>query len=365
MTLLCWLFWISAGLLVYCYAIYPCMLFAMARFFPHPVLKGAITPSVTILIPAHNEQKIIRQKIDNTLSLDYPRDKVDILVVSDGSTDDTALIAGSYSDRGVSLLSYPERRGKVPALLDALKHASGEIVVFSDASGMLGPEALREMASDFADPRVGCVCGYYRSSGLEMEGKHGELAYWGYEFSLKKAESRFWTLLGATGAMYAARRELIVAPPLDTINDDFVIPARITLRGFRTVLESGAVVDDYDPHMGNFRSRVRVAAGNWQQMVYLKGLLSPARPLVCWQFISHKLIRMLTPVLVLLLLASLISVAPLCSAAVLCVLAAAASPLGKLLGKPRVLIIKGMEGCAASLWGMVIFIFNRRALTWK
>jgi cellulose synthase/poly-beta-1,6-N-acetylglucosamine synthase-like glycosyltransferase len=320
---------------------------------------------VTVLIPAHNEAKIIGRKIENTLALDYPADRMEALLISDGSSDGTDKIAASYAGAGITAIAFPERRGKLKALLEALPRASGDVLVFSDASGMLRPDALREMVSNFADPRVGCVCGYYRSPALAKRGEEGELAYWDYEFAIKRAESRFSTLLGATGAMYAVRRKAFIPPDPDTINDDFVIPALVTLNGLRTVLEERSIVDDCDPRMGDFKRRVRVAAGNWQQTFSLRRLLSPLRPLVCWQFVSHKLLRMVSPLLMIAALASMTAVLPRLAAALATIMALAAIPWGR--GESRAVhaaVKKFIEANAAGLCGMGLFFVRPKALKW-
>lgn len=366
MTLSCGILYISIALMVYCYAIYPCIVLLLAHLFPHPVRKADETPVVTILVPAHNEATIIQKKIENTLALEYAPGRMEVLLISDGSDDGTERIAARYAGPGVDVVAFPERRGKLRALLDALPRARGDILVFSDASGMLRPNALRAMVSNFADPQVGCVCGYYRSTALERRKAAGELIYWDYEFAIKRAESRLSTLLGATGAMYAVRREVFVPPDPDTINDDFVIPALVTLSGFRTVLEERAVVDDCDPHMGNFKSRVRVAAGNWQQLFSLRGLLSPRNPLVCWQFVSHKLLRMVTPLLMIAALVSMIVVAPGPAVALILLVSLAAIPWRRGSGGVvRAAAGKFIEGNAAGFCGMVVFFLRPGTLKWS
>lgn len=366
MTFLHWVLMISAGLIIYCYFIYPCVVFLLARLFPRPVRKGDETPMVTVLIPAHNEAMIIRRKIENTLALDYPPGRMEALLISDGSDDGTEKIAASRAGPGVTVIAFPERRGKLKALLAALPRARGDIFVFSDASGMLRPDALREMVSNFADPRVGCVCGYYRSPALARRGEEGELVYWDYEFAIKRAESRFSTLLGATGAMYAVRRAAFTPPDPDTINDDFVIPALVTLNGFRTVLEERAVVDDCDPRMGDFKRRVRVAAGNWQQAFSLPGLLSLRKPLVCWQFVSHKLLRMASPLLMIVALASMVAVSPRLAAALAALMALAIVPWRRGgLSAVRAAGRKFIEANAAGLCGMALFFIRPGALKWN
>jgi biofilm PGA synthesis N-glycosyltransferase PgaC len=366
MLIALWLLLISAVLIVYCYFLYPLMVIFLARYFPKPVRKEAVRPVVTILIPAHNEGKIIREKIENSLALDYPRDRIEIIVVSDGSTDETADIAREYGGRGVTTLAFRKRRGKVASLIDAIPRTTGEILLFSDASGMLRPDALYEMVSNFADEEVGCVCGYYRSPGLAGVKKRGELLYWDYEFAIKRAESQWETLLGATGAMYAVRKNLFIPPKIDTINDDFVIPALLVLGGHRTVLEERAVVDDTDPHMGAFGSRVRVAMGNWQQLVYLKKLLSPFRPRICWIFLSHKLIRMLVPLLVLLAFVSLIVLLPFAAVFIGVIMLLAALTRKEEGGSlPLGALRKFFTGNVAGLCGMVLYVTGRGRVRWK
>jgi cellulose synthase/poly-beta-1,6-N-acetylglucosamine synthase-like glycosyltransferase len=321
---------------------------------------------VTVLIPAHNEAKIIRRKIENTLALDYPEGRMEVLLISDGSDDGTDEIAASFSGPGVTAIAYPERRGKLKALLAALPRARGDILVFSDASGMLRPAALREMVSNFADPRVGCVCGYYRSPALAKRGEGGELAYWDYEFAIKRAESRFSTLLGATGAMYAVRRGAFVTPDSDIINDDFVIPALVTLNGYRTVLEECAIVDDCDPRMGDFKRRVRVAGGNWQQTFSFPGLLSPRNPVVCWQFVSHKFLRMVSPLLIIGVLASVAVILPWLAVLLMIFMVLMVVPWGKgASGGIGAAGKKFIEANLAGLCGMALFFIRPSALKWN
>ncbi|MDD5557266.1 MAG: glycosyltransferase family 2 protein [bacterium] len=367
MTAFRWVFWVSAALIAYCAVVYPLLLLLLARLFPRPVRKGPATPDVAVVIPAHNEEKVIARKIENTLALDYPPGRLRVVVVSDGSTDATAEIAGGYASRGVSVIRFPEQRGKVPALLDAVPRIRCEVLVLSDASGMLRPDALREAVANFADPAVGCVCGTYASPGLAAGGRRGELLYWDYEFAIKRAQSRAGTLLGATGAMYAVRRELFVPPPPGTINDDFVIPALVVLAGHRAVLEERAVVDDYDPRHGNFASRVRVSAGNWQQLVILRGLLSPSRPAVAWQFLSHKVLRMAMPLLILAAAASALALSPRAAAAALLLFGCAALPWRgpRPLRTASSAARKFAAGNAAALYGMLVFLLMPGRLRWN
>ncbi len=357
---------VSVVLIGYCYLLFPAILLVLARLFPKPVRKGNLKPHLSILIPAHNEAEIIGRKIENTLSLNYPSERMEIIVISDGSTDDTARITKDYEGKGVKLISFAERHGKVPSLLSALQQARGEIIVFSDASGMLHPDALMEAVSNFADETVGCVSGYYKSPGLLKSGRRGELLYWDYESAIRRAESRWATLLGATGAMYALRRDIFVAPRQDTINDDFVIPALLVLKGFRAVLEEKAVVNDLDPGMGDLMSRMRVAAGNWQQLFFLKGLLSPFRPKLCWLYWSHKFLRMLVPLLLVIIFICLILSFPITVTCVAVILLIGALLRGE--GRGGLIFAawrKFLAGNIAGLYGMLIYIFKRGRLRWR
>ena len=291
------LFWVSAFLVVYPYLVFPSLLMLMRRVIPRPPRKAPIEPTVSMLVAAYNEADVIAAKIENALAIDYPPDRLETVVASDGSTDATTAIAAHYDDgKRVRLLAFPVNRGKLATMNDAVRQLSGEILVFSDASSMITPESLRVLVSNFADPSVGAVSGAYlvRNPGQSALGKQEDF-YWRFETSLKAAEADVSSTLGAHGSLYAIRRELYPFPEKGVINDDFVIPMRIVARGYRTVYEPAAVAIEEAQEMEGFRRRVRIGSGNIQQLSELPRLLMPPRPLPLFFFLSHKVSRLLVP----------------------------------------------------------------------
>lgn len=291
------LFWTSAFLVVYPYFVYPALLALLRRVRPRPPRKAPIEPTVSVLVAAFNEEDVIAAKIENSLALDYPASRIEIVVVSDGSSDATNAIAAKYADgRRVRLVAFPVNRGKLAAMNDAIPELTGEIVVFSDASSMLNPESIRVLVSNFADPAVGAVSGAYlvRNPARSALGPQEDF-YWRFETSLKAAEAELSSTLGAHGALYAIRRELYPFPERGVINDDFVIPLRIVARGYRAVYEPGAVAVEEAHEMEGFRRRVRITSGNIQQLRELPRLVMPPRALPLFFFVSHKAMRLLVP----------------------------------------------------------------------
>jgi len=268
---------------------------------------------LAFIIPAFNEEAVVEAKIRNTLSLDYPKDKLEILIASDGSTDRTVEIARALPDPRIMILDFPDRRGKLSVLKDALSRASGEIVVFSDTSAILAPDALSRLLENFSDETVGCVSGRYIVSN-EMakvqDGRSaGEKGYFEFEVFQRKKESLFYTTLGAHGAFYAIRRILSPDIPANIINDDFVIPMLIVKSGFRTVYEEKALVYEYHQASidGEFKRRTRISHGNFQQIAFLKSMLGISRPRVSFVFWSHKVLRAFQPLSLAVILIAPIS----------------------------------------------------------
>lgn len=291
------LFWTSAFLVVYPYLVYPSLLALLRRVMPRPPRKAPIEPAVSLLVAAFNEEDVMAAKIENSLALDYPADRLEIVVASDGSSDGTNAIAARYADgQCVRLVAFPVNRGKLAAVNDVIPQLTGEIVVFSDASSMLSPESIRALVANFADPAVGAVSGAYlvRNPARSALGKQEDF-YWRFETSLKAAEAELSSTLGAHGALYAIRRQLYPFPEPGVINDDFVIPLRIVARGYRAVYEPGAVAVEEAHEMEGFRRRVRIATGNIQQLRELPRLLVPPRALPLFFFVSHKAMRLLVP----------------------------------------------------------------------
>jgi cellulose synthase/poly-beta-1,6-N-acetylglucosamine synthase-like glycosyltransferase len=301
-------FWGCAAVVLYAYAGYPVLIFLAARLWPAAaVRKKEITPAVTLVIVVRNEEACLEAKLRNALALDYPPERLEILVASDGSTDATEAIAARYAERGVRLLALPASRGKAAALNEAVPRAAGDILVLTDARQALAPDAVRQLTAYFADATVGAVSGELHllpSSGAASDGLG---LYWKYEKLIRKAESRFDSTVGVTGAVYALRKELFT--PLDprTILDDVAIPMKAVLAGRRVLFAPEALAwDRVDAGAANeYRRKVRTLAGNYQLVVLYPILLHPLRNRLFWQLLSHKLARLAVPwCLVTLFLAS-------------------------------------------------------------
>jgi cellulose synthase/poly-beta-1,6-N-acetylglucosamine synthase-like glycosyltransferase len=295
-VLLTWLtaksvFWSSAGLLGYTYAGYPAAIAALARLRGRPPRKGAHEPTVSVVLAAGNEERVIARKLDNLLALDYPRPKVQIIVVSDGSTDGTDGIVRGYADRGVVLERVETRSGKPTALNRGVRRATGELLLFCDARQEIDPGALRALAVCFTDPEVGAVSGE-----LTFPDERGPGLYWRYEKAIRHAEGLVDSVPGATGALFAVRRELFVELPPDCLLDDVYTPMQIMLRGYRVAFEPEARVFDVEADLkGEFARKARTLAGNFQLVRQLPALLDPRRNRIFLQFVSHKLLRLACP----------------------------------------------------------------------
>ena len=300
------LFAFSLLMLVYIYAGYPLLVWALARVFGREPHRADITPTVSLLIPAYNEEAHIAAKLENSLRLDYPTARLEIVVASDGSTDRTNALAKQFQSRGIRLIALRDHVGKSDLLSRTVPLLRGEVVVFSDASSELEPQALTSLVRPFADPRVGCVSGTYRLRRADDLRGQGEGAYWRYETFLKRQESRLHSILGAHGACYAIRRALFQRLESASINDDYLIPMRIVEYGARAVYEPSAVSWEREAASmrGEFARRRRIAVGNCQQIVALRGLLNPLRGWIAWTFVSHKVLRTFAPLLMIAVLAS-------------------------------------------------------------
>ncbi len=290
-------FWAGLALPLYAYLGYPLVLVILRRFIHRPVRKAAFTPFISILIPAYNEAEMIGQKIQNCLDLDYPAKQMEIVIACDGPTDGTTAIAKSFEDgKRVRVLDYSVNRGKIAILNDGVKTLKGEIVVFSDAAALLYRDSVRKLVTNFADPQVGAVSGkYVVVKADEVDVGKSEDVYWKYETFLKIQESELSSNLGAHGHLHAIRKELYPYPPPGTINDDYVIPVSVLAKGYRAVYEPAAIVYEEAREMSGFGRRVRIMAGNLQQLREIKGVLRPLLPLPLFFFLSHKVSRLLVP----------------------------------------------------------------------
>lgn len=301
-----WVFWVSAALPVYAYAGFPLLLIALERLFRRPRRKGPIEPALSLIIPAYAEGEQIAAKIENCLQLDYPAGKLEILVSCDGDKNGTPESARkAAAGTRVKVLVQPKNLGKVGNLNTAVAQSGHEVLVFSDASAMLKPDALRELVCNFNDPEVGAVGGKYMIVKPEaVKIGQSEDFYWRYETYLKTLEASIHSMLGAHGQLNAIRRELYPYPDPETINDDYVIPYAVLSKGYRAVYEPAALVWEEAGEMVGFSRRVRIMAGNIQQMNMLGGLLNPLRGWPLFFTLSHKVSRVFVPWAMVLALVS-------------------------------------------------------------
>lgn len=302
------IFFIAAGLMLYNYFLYPAGVILLAKFRRHAPLTGKLsapaTPSVTLIIAAYNEERVIEAKIRNSLALDYPKDKLHILVISDGSTDATPNIARRYQDQGVRALHEPQRRGKTAALNRAVAAVSSDIVVFSDANNMFEASALRELVTHFANSQVGGVCGLkqiYRAP--ERESSQGDSLYWTYESAIKEAESALDSITTADGEIFAVRREYYKTVDEAVINDDAEITFMLIKSGHRILYERRAISIEHASIRieDDFQVKVRMVSGGFQTIARHAKFLLPPRSWFAFTFLSHKVLRWLAPELMMVI----------------------------------------------------------------
>jgi len=300
-------FWAAAALLAQTYFLYPLWLLLLARVRPGrrgSPARPRVWPTVSLVVAAHDEAGCIGEKLQNSLALDYPPDRLEVRIGSDGSTDGTDAIVQAHPDPRVHLSSAP-RAGKTSVLNRCIPAARGEVVVLSDANTRIEPGALRALVRHFDDPEVGAVCGrlqLYNPTRAEYE----ESAYWRYESWLKALEGTQGAVVGANGGLYALRRSLFTRLPPSTIVDDFVIPLRLLDQGYRILYEPAALASEEttEDYRREFGRKARIAAGNFQSLGLVPGLLSPLRGFPAFAFWSHKVLRWCAPALMLVTLAA-------------------------------------------------------------
>ena len=302
------LFWLCAGLVAYVYAGYPLAIWVCARIFgtARTPAEPARWPAISVIVAAHNEESVIGERLRNLLALDYPADRLEIIIGSDGSSDATGDIVRAHASPAVRLLDFAHNRGKAAVLNDAFGAATGDIVVLSDANTMMDPSAAKRLARWFSDPRVGVVCGRLVLVDAATGGNADGL-YWKYETFLKLCEARLGALLGANGAIYAIRRRLYPRLPQRIAVDDFVIPLLARLEsGARIEYDAEAIAREETPPeiQSEFARRSRIGAGGFQSLSLLWPLLNPLRGWIALSFVSHKVLRWLCPFFLIGALAS-------------------------------------------------------------
>lgn len=306
--------WLCTGILVYTYIGYPLFMYIASHFRrgyerlfkskPNTTHRENDWPLVSFLIPAYNEERMIRKKVENTLDLDYPADKMQIVVVSDGSTDRTNDMLASFGEQEITFIPLPERCGKTTLLNKVIPELTGEIIILSDASGLLQRDALKKVISHFDNPRVGCVSGVYTFDAEDDSLRSTtEKVYWRYETFLKKYESLVHSSIGAHGALYGFRRSLFTPLHKKAINDDFILPMKILDQGYRVLYEPEAVVVEHESTSlnGEFNRRIRINVGNIQQVYFLRNLLHPKYGIIALEFFSHKVLRLISPFCIVML----------------------------------------------------------------
>ncbi|MBA3440421.1 MAG: glycosyltransferase family 2 protein [Pyrinomonadaceae bacterium] len=295
-------FWSSAVVFFYTYIGYPLLLVVMDRLRARAVQRADYTPSVSVVITAYNEERDLQGKLENTLDLEYLKDKLEIIVASDCSADRTDEITRSFAARGVRLHRQTERLGKTAAQNAAVEKAHGEIILFSDATTLYQPDVLRVMMPNFADPTVGCVAGrlIYVDPAQSSVG-HGARSYWGYEVFLKERESRISSLIGVSGCLYAVRRSAYVVLYNEACSD-FLIATKMVEQGLRAIYEHDAVCTEETNQRGDreLRMRVRVITQTFTDLWRNRQMMNPLRSgFYAVQLISHKLLRYLVPIVLI------------------------------------------------------------------
>ncbi|MGA2204811.1 MAG: glycosyltransferase family 2 protein [Terriglobales bacterium] len=333
-----YIFWFAAALVGYSYLGYPVWLWLRSWWSPRPVRRGSATPAVSAVMVVRNEEAVIARKLENLLTLDYPQAKLDVVVVSDGSSDRTpAILAGYARDSRVRTLMKQVSQGKAAGLNDAIKLATGEVLLFTDARQQIEPGALRLLIENFADPDVGAASGELMlGDPTSGETGKGTGLYWRIEKKIRELESASGSVAGATGAIYCARRSLLDASPLPegAILDDVLLPMQIVRKGSRVIFDSRARAWDL-PDLGEgreFSRKVRTLSGNYQILQLAPWLLSSENA-IRFEFVSHKLLRLVVPfALLALLIASMFLPQPLYRAALGVQLAFYALSLAALAG---------------------------------
>jgi biofilm PGA synthesis N-glycosyltransferase PgaC len=300
------LFWFCFALMGYAYFGYVLWLWLIVRLNRRPILSGEIRPSVSIVIAARNEEASLPRKLQNLSQLDYPQGQLQIIVVSDGSTDRTAEILSQQASSIIPVI-LDKPRGKAGALNEAVRRATGELLVFLDARQAIDRNAISELVSCFADLNVGAASGelLLESSSANAPAGNALGIYWKIEKTVRKLESESGSVIGVTGAIYAVRRELYTEIPVGTILDDVFVPMNVARMGYRVVFRPSAIARDrlFSDEGKEFARKVRTLTGNYQLLRLEPWLLSLKNPLL-FRFISHKISRLMVPLLMILMLAA-------------------------------------------------------------
>ncbi|HEU4669270.1 MAG TPA: glycosyltransferase family 2 protein [Dyella sp.] len=297
------LFWLCALALLHTFAGYPLVVVMQARRRPRPVQRADWTPTVSAIVAVHNAAGQVEARLSNLAALDYPPGLLEIVLVCDGCEDDSAARCRRFGDERVQVLEFIRRRGKAACLNDAVAAARGEVLLMLDVRQRLEPQALRELVACLADPAVGVAGGELCFEDPQTGFARSVDAYWRYETLIRRSESASGSTIGVSGALYAMRREVFQPLPEGTVLDDVLVPMRAARQGWRVVFEPRARAWDRPSTQPaqEQRRKIRTLAGNFQLVQLAPWLLSPERNPLWFRFVSHKLLRLLAPWLVLLL----------------------------------------------------------------
>ncbi|MEJ2487444.1 MAG: glycosyltransferase family 2 protein, partial [Anaerolineales bacterium] len=291
------IFFLSILCLGYVFIGYPFLIFLLAKIKPNKITQGGTDLSVSIIIPAFNEEEVIEEKIKNVLGFNFPMNRLEIIIVDDGSDDNTPKIISSYKDQGIQVLTNNPRRGKVAALNHAMKQANGDIFLISDADITSDPNALNILMRNFFEPSVGCVVGRGIVLRNETETNTSHEVYYGYDTRIKISESEIHSSVGVSGHMMAIRRDLLQELPTNILLDDFYLAMMVIKKGYRVIFEPDAI--SYErPTLSmqdEIKRRRRITAGRYQIISLAKEYLPHLPPLVAIQVVSHKFLRLLIP----------------------------------------------------------------------
>ncbi|MFC1632014.1 glycosyltransferase family 2 protein [Candidatus Omnitrophota bacterium] len=301
------LFWIAFLVILYTYIGYPLLLMFFVRLKQRETLRDdGFVPSLSLIIAAHNEEKVIGRKIEKTLELNYPKKKLEVIIASDASEDRTDEIVQGFSKEGVVLVRQHQRRGKTAAQNLAVGVAKGEILVFSDATTVFKKDALKKLVRHFINPSVGCVAGREKFIKSRHEISQEASFFWNYELFLRSQESKFNSLISVSGCIFALRKELY-KPLGDGLIEDFALPLQVVAKGYRVAYAEDAIGYERAAKdtKSEFTRKARIVSGAIHVVYTMKHLLNPLRyPLLSFQLISHKILRWLAPVFMIVLFIS-------------------------------------------------------------